>query len=220
MSKKAPEIQADTCFESFDTKWIAELIQSRAIMTALLEELIKNKGKLWEPLIVWIHSWPWRGKSHLIKAFESGLTDAKIPHIATHKDKYTLAQKQYDYKKVPVIITDDLFQWANTLPKGMDDNLNPWWYDLQALPELIFDIYDGNKVWVVTSNFDINEILSRVAEADTVWRLKSRVHHLLASVQPLNLNTAPDHRELLAQKGTGLKKRFAQAAASALKKWN
>lgn len=218
MSLEITQIDTGKYFDWFDTKWIKELIEAKAVMGTLLEELVKNNGKLWEPVIVWIHSWPWRGKSHLLGAFEAGLKDTKIPHIATHRDKYLLSQSQHKYQSVPIIISDDLFQWTNTLPKNMLDTTNKWWSDYKSFPELIFDIYEGKKVWVMSSNFDIHDILERVAESDTEWRLKSRIAHLLASVQPLNLNTAPDHREILAERGTRLTSIFAGAAAKALEK--
>lgn len=216
MPSETPKIDTSKYFDWFDTKWIKELIEAKAVMETLLEQLVQNGGKLWEPLIVWIHSWPWKGKSHLLSALEKGLQDTQVTHMATHRHEYGIPQQKKLYKAVPVIITDDLFQWTNSLPKHMSDTGNKWWYEYTWLPELIFDIYEGNKVWIVSSNFDIHDILERVAESDTEWRLKSRIAHLLASVQPLNLNAAPDHREILAEQGTKLTKIFAGAVARAL----
>lgn len=197
-------------FTNFDDKGIPELHEAKRIMTILLKEVVKKWWKLDEPLIVGIHSWPGRWKSHLIAAFEKWLQDAGVQFCSSHKDEYLLTQKKSEYWKHWIIISDDLLQWTSALPRNIKDTSNSWWYDFQALPDLLFDIYDWKKIWIVSSNFDIAEILDRVAESDTVGRLKSRVRHLLASVQPINLDTAPDHREVLAQQWTRAAQLFSK----------
>ena len=91
---------------------------------------------------------------------------------------------QNAYRAANVIIFDDLFQEHQTLDNVFEEDKftkqikDP---EVCGLPEFIFDLYDGKKLWVVSSNFDIKEILKRLGNMDQQERLKSRVDHLLAS---------------------------------------
>jgi len=219
MLPSLPEISgkpfdASSYFSDFDTKEIPELEEAKRVMIILLQEIVSKNWKLDEPIIIGIHSWPGRWKSHLISCLERWLRDANIGFCSTQNDQYLLSQKQHLYKQKSIIISDDLFQNSSILPRDIHDRWSPAWTDFQSLPELIFDVYDWNKIWLLSSNFDIHDVLNRVAESDDVWRLKSRITQLLWSVQPINLNTAPDHRETLAQEWTKLRSLFAKKVAA------
>lgn len=197
-------------FESFNTKWNQTLERASRTLRKLSEVIIDNNWPLNEPMIVWLQGKPGLWKSHLITAFESSIQHVPWIKILRPDRQYWFSQKQCYYKASNVIIFDDLFQEFQSLwdvfaeepfLRRIKDS------EVQCLPEFIFDLYDGKKLWVVSSNFDIKEILKRVGDMDKQERLKSRIEHLLASTWVLLLEWE-DHRKVLAQTGTRFKSLF------------
>jgi hypothetical protein len=206
-SSKWPDFSG---FETFDTKDNSTLIRARNTLKRLSELIIENNWPLNVPMIVWLHGKPGLWKSHLINAFE--LAIERVPWIKAYRPnrQYWFSQHQSKYRWANVIIFDDLFQEFQSIEDvfTIDSFLNTIKdYEVRSLPEFIFDLYDGKKLWVVSSNFDIKDILSRIGEMDKQGRLKSRIDHLLASTWVLQLEWE-DHRKVLAETGTRFKNLF------------
>jgi len=197
-------------FDSFNTKWNQTLERASNTLKRLSKEIISNNWPLDEPMIVWIHGKPGLWKTHLIRAFERSITWVTWINILRPNRRYWFSQMQNAYRAANVIIFDDLFQEHQTLDNVFEEDKftkqikDP---EVCGLPEFIFDLYDGKKLWVVSSNFDIKEILKRVGNMDQQERLKSRVDHLLASTWVLHLEWE-DHRKVLAKTGTRFSKLF------------
>jgi len=161
-------------------------------------------------MIVWLHWAPWLWKSHLISAFETSIQN--IPWVKIHKPhkKFGFSQHQDRYRDASIIINDDLFQDFQSLDDvfAIDAFLKKIQEaEVRHLWEFIFDLYDGKKIWIVSSNFDIKEVLKRVGDMDSQDRLKSRIAHLLATTGVLQLEW-DDHRKVLANTGTKFSKLF------------
>lgn len=101
-----------SAFNSFDTKNNPTLERARDTMQKLAQLIINNNWALGEPMIVGIQWKPWLGKSHLIRAFEKAISETIKPHRPDQH--YGIAQIK-DYKNHDIIISDDLFQEADSL---------------------------------------------------------------------------------------------------------
>lgn len=197
-------------FDSFDTKWNQTLERALNTLKRLSNAIIENKWPLDEPMIVWLHGKTGLWKTHLISAFERSITWVNWIKILRPNRRYWFSQMQRDYRVANVIIVDDLFQEHQTLENvfAEDKFLNRIWDpEVRGLPEFLFDLYDGKKLLVVSSNFDIKELLWRIGNMDQQERLKSRIDHLLASTWVLHLEWE-DHRKVLAATGTRFTKLF------------
>ncbi len=196
---EVPQSHPFAWFDTFDTKENPTLVRAKNTLRKLAE-IIRKDWFLNEPMIVGLQWKPWLGKSHLIQAFEAAIQ--WVSGIESHRPdkKYWFTQHQTLYRKANVIISDDLFQELSNLDLAFTGSFEQT-YTTKALPEFLFDLYDGKKIWIVSSNFDIKEILQRISEMDWQDRLKSRIKHLLASTGTLHLE-GEDHRAVLAQTGT------------------
>lgn len=201
ISKTWPDFSG---FESFDAKGNQTLVRASGTLRKLAEAINKD-WSLDEPMIVGLHGAPWLWKSHLLNAFATCIHWALWITIAKPTNTHNFFATKSNYTDSNIIITDDLFQRAWNLSEvfGAKD-WDKWWYPAQKLPDFLFDLYDGEKIWVVSSNFDIRDILGKIAELDWQWRLKSRIGHLLASTWVLRLEW-DDHRKVLAEMGTRFK---------------
>ena len=196
-------VNAFEWFESFDTKDNPTLIRAKETLMKLAQ-LIREQWTLGEPMIVWLHGRPWLGKSHLINAFEQAVN--WIEWVRSHRpdSHYGFSQYQAKYKATNLIISDDLFQSSWSLEEVFE--IDTFFQriknaEVRGLPEFLFDLYEGKKIWIVSSNFDIKAILNGVAAMDWQGRLRSRIQHLLATTWTLSLE-GDDHRRLLAEIGT------------------
>ena len=200
-----PEVHPFAWFDSFDTKNNPTLEKAKNTLEKIAEK-IRKEWHLNYPMIVWLQWKPWLGKSHLIEAFEAAIQ--WVIWVKCHRPdkKYWFPQQRTRYKQANVIISDDLFQELDTLDQAFTGVFEQT-YTTKALPEFLFDLYEGRKIWVVSSNFDIKEILNRVSAMDWKDRLTSRVKHLLASTGTVHLE-GDDHREILANTGTRFTKLF------------
>ncbi|EKD66612.1 MAG: hypothetical protein ACD_49C00029G0040 [uncultured bacterium (gcode 4)] len=206
-------------FDDFDTIEDGEvnesLVRAKTILKKLTELVIEHNGHLWEPLIVWLEGSPWAWKSHLIDMAEKILNSNWIKTISSKTKKNLFPQHQFEYERADIIFSDDLFYWANSLQEASKD-WDKWAYDLKGLPDFLFHLYDTKKIWIVSSNFPIDEILKLIAKWDTIWRLRDRIDHLLASVQPLKLERKQSYRKKLASGWTKLTGLFSKAVNEAL----
>lgn len=195
-------------FDSFDSKWNPTLERASNTLKKLAQIIIDNNWTLDEPMIVWLHGKPWLWKSHLMDAFLKAIQGVKWSKITKPNNTQFFFNSGSNYKDSNIILTDDLFQRAASLNEVFQvRNWDKWWYPAQSLPDFLFDLYDGKKIWIVSSNFDIKDILGNVAQLDWQWRLASRIEHLLASTWVLHLEW-DDHRKVLAQTGTRFSKLF------------
>ena len=159
-------------------------------------------------MIVWLQWAPWLWKSHLMEAFAKSINWVQWITTAKPTDTHHFFAMSSNYTGSNTIITDDLFQRAWNLGDVFDKkDWDKWWYPAQKLPNFLFDLYDWKKIWLVSSNFDIKDVLKRVAELDWQWRLTSRIDHLLATTWVLHLEWE-DHRKVLATTGTRFKSLF------------
>jgi len=194
-------------FESFDTKSNPTLERASRVLRKLAEA-INNQWSLGEPMIVWLDWAPWLWKSHLLNAFSQSLLWNPGIVIAKPQNTHHFFANSSNFTWSNVIITDDLFQRAWSLDDVFQKkDWGKGWYPAQKLPEFLFDLYDWRKIWIVSSNFDIKDVLENVAQLDGQWRLISRIQHLLASTWVLHLEW-DDHRKVLATTGTRLSKLF------------
>ncbi len=195
-------------FESFDTKGNKTLEKASRILRKLAEAINENNWPLGEPMIVWLHWAPWLWKSHLIDAFSQSIQLAPWINIARPGNTHHFFATNSNFTGANVIITDDLFQRAASLDDVFwKKDWDKWWYPAQKLPDFLFDLYDGKRIWIVSSNFDIKDVLKNIAQLDWQGRLTSRIEHLLASTWVLHLEWE-DHRKVLAQTGTRISKLF------------
>ncbi|MBP9779977.1 hypothetical protein KBD33_05150, partial [Candidatus Gracilibacteria bacterium] len=205
LKDKGPDFSG---FESFDTKGNKTLEKASRILRKLAEAINENNGPLGEPMIVGLHGAPGLGKSHLIDAFSQSIQLAPGINIARPGNTHHFFATNSNFTGANVIITDDLFQRAASLDDvfGKKD-WDKGWYPAQKLPDFLFDLYDGKRIWIVSSNFDIKDVLKNIAQLDGQGRLTSRIEHLLASTGVLHLE-GEDHRKVLAQTGTRISKLF------------
>ncbi|EKE29599.1 MAG: hypothetical protein ACD_2C00141G0021 [uncultured bacterium (gcode 4)] len=192
------------------------LIRAKTVFKTLADLIIEHNGSLGEPLIVWLQGMPWSWKSHLMDIMESIVKSQGIPSVNGKSDRFLISQGRLRYEAANIVFSDDLFHWANSLAEVDDMRSDKWYYDLKSMPEFLFHIYDSKKIWIVSSNFPIKEILRLIWKKDTIWRLNDRIEHLLASVQPIEIIRKESYRKKLAKDWTRLTSIFSKAVEDAL----
>ena len=147
----------------------------------LTEYIIENNLHFEEPAIIWIEGKPWLWKSHLLNAIKLELSKNNI--IFSHNtDEYFL--QNWAYSQSNIIIIDDLFKDLKSLKELNSISSR---IVLNQIEKMIFDLYEKNKILIVSSNFNIKDILEKLSEWDDVWRLKDRITELLWHVQPIKI---------------------------------
>lgn len=166
-----------------------------------------------EPILIWVDWAPWLWKSHLCKALFQELQKLWLNVISNITDPYILSN--WTFRESNIIILDDLFQSTQDL-NNIWNSWHDWMMMNNYLIKILFDVYENNKVLVVTSNFKILDILEKVSEHEKEnKRLVSRIKHLLSHTHPITL-TWTDYREILANKWWKYSWKFANALAKVL----
>lgn len=136
---------------------------------------------------------PGVGKSHLIEAI--------INYVATHApqacgaiylSRYNFTHEHlsdgYDYEHKPIVFLDDLYV-EHVDPRRMHIAT-----DLRAMSSWIKTLYEKRVLCVMSSNFSMTQhVFPRVAQADTIGRIASRVAELLKTAGEIHVD-GPDHR--------------------------
>jgi len=114
-------------------------------------------------------------------------------HVFLCRD-FSLASANHFFKDYQVIILDDLFKDRQNLD-GMHGEIA-----VESFGEFIQDIYDQRKLVLVSSNFSLAHIQSRLEVVDTIGRTKSRFAELLAGGKRDFPLRGKDFREELARR--------------------
>lgn len=207
MERFPPRLSPASTFETFEPQTEN---QQRALenMRGLAHSLIGKMRKASEPppcldvaKMLFLHSAPGRGKTHLAEAFIAEIV-TKVPSLQKYiswipgRDIYTaLCVYGHNLESERIIVIDDLFDNLHRV-EDMGDR------EVQALLDLVMRAYAAKNLILITCNFPITkEILPKVGKVDVVGRAASRFRHILANSGEIGLDGA-DYREVLASKSS------------------
>lgn len=203
---KIAQVRPGSTFENFEVydpaqqrvvdllKGVADQLLGRASQV-LNSEFPFDNGKV---LFLW--SKPGFGKTHLVEAFINRVKEGNpklLRRMVLSRGRfyfdYQLCNSPYG---VPVVVIDDMFH-----DKQSVQDLHPR-VELASFMKFVTDIYERRALVIVTSNFPMLKggIVERVAQVDTVGRIVSRMHELLACSGEINLSGKDFRAELAKRK--------------------
>jgi len=179
---------------SFDSFKSQNKSQEKAvvILRTLLDLLKKTSWNIEEPIVFWFYWKPWVGKTHLMKSFIKEVSDLGFLPYDVYNDKYFKTHSSYKWKRV--LCLDDLFSEYSSI----EDIL---WFEAKWLCDLLNYVYENKCLLLVSSNFNIIDLFNYVSKDDNIWRTSSRLNHLLATTDSLEIE-GRDYREIISEKGS------------------
>lgn len=201
-------------FDSYEPQNESQ-IKAKIVLETLSKLLLDNWWKLEEPILIWLQSKPWLWKTHLVKAFIESLNNSWIKTVTNQNDEHFLMMGKYKWSQV--IVLDDFLKEFQEIKKWSHNTFwEIWSLQLQRFQDFLFYVYENHCVVILTSNFDIKDILTETTKTETQhWRLASRVEHLLANTHPIHIEW-DDYRKKIATKWWKYGWLFSDALAQAL----
>lgn len=154
--------------------------------------LIREKWlPLQKPLLVMLHSKPGRWKSHLMRSLMNELWTLGIDYDY-HSNPWVMFGPNMTQKDVCFI--DDLYAWEQSI-----NNLSS--FDFNRLSSVLFEVYNNNKILILSSNFSLSEIVKFIERFDTIGRITSRIKEFIGYCPDLELDGV-DYREVNSALGS------------------
>ena len=153
-------------------------IKAKNTMLWVLRVIREKWLPLEKPLMVMLHSKPWRWKSHLMRSLMNELWKLNIEYKFCSNPWGSLWKNHIAWK---VCFIDDLYADKQSI-----EHLNQ--YDYWRLEEVLFDVYDNNKILVLSSNFSLNDILEFIKKYDSIGRIASRLTEFISYCPDLEID--------------------------------
>lgn len=204
---KLAEVRPTSTFESFELydpaqQQVVDLLTSVADQVIerapviMSEEFPFESGK-----ILFLHSEPGFGKTHLVEAFINRILKA-VPEL---RKKMVLSRGRFyfdfqcddhPYGKAPLVIIDDMFH-----DKSSVSDLHPA-TELASFMKFMTMVYERRVLCLITSNFPMVEggILAQLTKVDKVGRVRSRAAEILSGSGEINLQGKDFRVELAARR--------------------
>lgn len=204
---KLKEVRPSNNFSSFEAqsesqRTVSGLLQGLTNQVIDCREAIANTAQPFsEPCLFFLWGEPGRGKTHLVEAFvnkiRSEAPDVYRRMIMSRGSFYFDYQTSDNpYGDAPIVVIDDMFH-----DKMSVGDLQPS-TEIAAFMRFITDLYDRQRLVIVTSNFPLIEggIMERVAAVDKIGRTISRAAEVMSRAGEYKLEGQDFRQELVRRR--------------------